>query len=204
MNEHQSHYSNFNVMDQKDHWDAHTRKIVEKRVEGETTKGFNCLSREEAHTLFELCSILLDDPRPPVLFFVIHHFDKKLSSDIGEAQRKKGVPKESTLIREGLHLLDEVCTRQHDVKFTEIKNEKTKKQLVNEMMQGTLSLQSGEDSVPTKDFIKKVFSEAVGAYYSHPDVWSEIGYAGPAYPRGYVRSELGHTDPWEAKSDGSQ
>ncbi|WP_369127188.1 hypothetical protein [Paenibacillus antri] len=36
------------------------------------------------------------------------------------------------------------------------------------------------------------------AYYSHPAVWSEIGYGGPAYPRGYVRTQLGQLDPWEA------
>ncbi|KQX56587.1 hypothetical protein ASD40_04085 [Paenibacillus sp. Root444D2] len=30
-------------------------------------------------------------------------------------------------------------------------------------------------------------------------VWSEIGYAGPAYPRGYVRTQLGQLDPWEAQ-----
>lgn len=37
--------------------------------------------------------------------------------------------------------------------------------------------------------------------YPHPRVWSEIGYAGPAYPRGYVRTQLGQLDPWEAKAE---
>src|SRR5436309_12917934 len=28
---------------------------------------------------------------------------------------------------------------------------------------------------------------ALGAFYSHPLAWNEIGFAGPAYPRGYMR-----------------
>ncbi len=35
-------------------------------------------------------------------------------------------------------------------------------------------------------------------YYAHPAVWSEIGFGGPAGPRGYVRLGVGERDPWEA------
>ena len=27
----------------------------------------------------------------------------------------------------------------------------------------------------------------LGAFYSHPWAWNEIGFGGPAYPRGYAR-----------------
>ncbi len=33
-------------------------------------------------------------------------------------------------------------------------------------------------------------------FYSHPWAWNEIGYGGPAYPRGYMR--LGATGPARA------
>ena len=36
------------------------------------------------------------------------------------------------------------------------------------------------------------------AYYSHPHAWSEIGFGGPASPRGYVRMDFDRRDPWEA------
>jgi hypothetical protein len=36
------------------------------------------------------------------------------------------------------------------------------------------------------------------AYYSHPTAWSEIGFGGPASPRGYVRMGFNRRDPWEA------
>ena len=76
-----------------------------------------------------------------------------------------------------------------------------KKEIVNDWMQGNPSY-NPINCIPVKDFMQKILSEAMSAYYSHPTIWSDIGYAGPAYPRGYVRSEIGLTDPWEAKRDG--
>jgi hypothetical protein len=39
------------------------------------------------------------------------------------------------------------------------------------------------------------------AFYSHPWAWNEIGFGGPAYPRGYAafgNPELGEREHWEA------
>ena len=38
----------------------------------------------------------------------------------------------------------------------------------------------------------------VPALYSHPKAWNEIGFGGPASPRGYVRLDGDRPDPWEA------
>jgi hypothetical protein len=32
---------------------------------------------------------------------------------------------------------------------------------------------------------------ALAAFYSHPWAWNEIGFGGPAYPRGYMRLQVG-------------
>ena len=37
-----------------------------------------------------------------------------------------------------------------------------------------------------------------GLFYSHPTAWNEIGFGGPASPRGYVRLDGDHRDAWEA------
>jgi hypothetical protein len=42
-----------------------------------------------------------------------------------------------------------------------------------------------------------LLGDCVSAYYSHPWSWDEIGYGGPAYPRGYMRLENGLPEPWE-------
>ena len=38
---------------------------------------------------------------------------------------------------------------------------------------------------------------ACGAFYSHPWAWNEIGFGGPAYPRGYKHLALDGREPWE-------
>jgi hypothetical protein len=45
--------------------------------------------------------------------------------------------------------------------------------------------------------------DIVLAYYAHPSAWSEIGWGGPASPRGYVRLDFNDRDPWEAVEVGS-
>jgi hypothetical protein len=38
----------------------------------------------------------------------------------------------------------------------------------------------------------------LSAFYSHPWAWNEIGFGGPAYPRGYARLGAGQREHWEA------
>jgi len=33
--------------------------------------------------------------------------------------------------------------------------------------------------------------------YAHPAAWAEIGFAGPAYPRGYKNIGVGKLEPFE-------
>jgi hypothetical protein len=47
-------------------------------------------------------------------------------------------------------------------------------------------------------FRQRVIPDIVGAYYGHPAAWNEIGFGGPAAPRGYVRTDFDRRDPWEA------
>jgi hypothetical protein len=47
-------------------------------------------------------------------------------------------------------------------------------------------------------FRERVTHDVLAAYYSHPTAWNEIGFGGPAAPRGYVRMYFNRRDPWEA------
>ena len=47
-------------------------------------------------------------------------------------------------------------------------------------------------------FRMRLARDLVLAYYAHPTAWSEIGWGGPASPRGYVRMDYDERDPWEA------
>jgi hypothetical protein len=53
---------------------------------------------------------------------------------------------------------------------------------------------------PPRFFTTVLLKEVVGAYYAHPAAWSEVGFGGPASPRGYVRLGTNQHDPWEAQA----
>ncbi len=44
-----------------------------------------------------------------------------------------------------------------------------------------------------------VMRAILAAFYSHPWAWNEIGFGGPAYPRGYMRLGVGQKEPWEVE-----
>ena len=53
--------------------------------------------------------------------------------------------------------------------------------------------------MPPKNFFQhRIVHDCCAAYYAHPIAWNEIGFGGPASPRGYVRLDMDKRDPWEA------
>jgi hypothetical protein len=51
---------------------------------------------------------------------------------------------------------------------------------------------------PARFFVDHILKTVAGLAYAQPAAWSEIGFGGPASPRGYVRLGIGERDPWEA------
>jgi hypothetical protein len=70
--------------------------------------------------------------------------------------------------------------------------------LLRAAQDGTLSNPAWQGMASKLFFAKRLLSDIVKAYYAHPTAWSEIGYGGPASPRGYVRMDFDRRDPWEA------
>jgi hypothetical protein len=57
------------------------------------------------------------------------------------------------------------------------------------------------DALPVGIAWTVVMRSALSAFYSHPWAWNEIGFGGPAYPRGYIRLAEGAAgaEPHEAR-----
>ncbi|WP_373231582.1 gluconate 2-dehydrogenase subunit 3 family protein [Cohnella sp.] len=191
-------YPSFNVLDEKDAWDDHTQQIVTSR--NHSIDKYQFLSEREAEILRSICSLLVDDSSPDTLAFVISHIDKTLYSSPGEGQRKVGVPAASELIRHGLKAMEQSSQQIYSLSFTELEAVK-QKNIINDISYSKAEPSSIWNGVPQKALFEKLMRLTVESYCSHPQVWSDIGYAGPAYPRGYVRTQLGQLDPWEAKKE---
>lgn len=69
--------------------------------------------------------------------------------------------------------------------------------LLKRMQDGALT-STAWTGMPCKPFFEhRVLADITHAYYAHPVAWNEIGFGGPASPRGYVRMQLDRRDPWE-------
>ena len=57
----------------------------------------------------------------------------------------------------------------------------------------------GLDGIDASTAWSVVMRYVLQAFYSHPWAWNEIGFGGPAYPRGYSRLGQGVHESWEGK-----
>lgn len=188
-------YPAFHVLDEKDAWDDHTQSIVNARLA--VLPQYSFLSAQEAVMLYDICSLLVNDSSSEVLQFVICHIDQTLHSSPGESQRNVGVPAGKDLIRLGLHALEKSAMHYESTFFLAL-DPAIQKQLLQRISEAKAEPATDWSNVPQQAFFQKLMNLTIESYCSHPKVWSEIGYAGPAYPRGYVRTQLGQLDPWEA------
>lgn len=65
------------------------------------------------------------------------------------------------------------------------------------MAAGELRHESWQGMSSSTFFRARLLTGIVSAYWSHPTAWSEMGWGGPASPRGYVRMGYDERDPWE-------
>lgn len=193
-----TYYPNYDVMNEQDAWDDHTQAIVGARLVREHDYRF--LTLTEAELLRTICSRLMDDDRGEIIQYVLCHVDETLSRNIGEGQRKPGVPAARQLIRDGLRAFDRSAQLRFGTHLFHV-TDNEQRQLMLEFGENRMEPAEEWGAISQKALFQKLLTLTVEAYYSHPKVWSEIGYGGPAYPRGYVRTAIGQLDPWEAKKE---
>jgi hypothetical protein len=190
-----NHYPTFDVMEESMKWDVHTKTIVNARLIREHAYGY--VTVVEAETLRAWCSLLMDDHRGEIIQYVINHIDQVLSENRGEGHRKVDTPPLRLLLRQGLKAIDETGWIANSQPFFQL----------DETNQRSIMLQISNDSypptknwggIPQKILFQKLLQLCVEAYYAHPLVWSEIGFGGPAYPRGYALHRPDQLESWEA------
>lgn len=189
-------YPDYDVMEHADQWDDLTREIVMQRLHPPTV--LKHLSDWEQNMIAKISEHLAYEDRGEIIAWIVSCFDSQLAADVGESERKPGTPPQEKLIRDGLKALDQWARMLSAQGFLECGTQ-VQFQVLSRLQLGSLpAIDQWKDSLQ-KDLFTKLAGMVIKAYYSHPVVWSDIGYGGPAYPRGYVRIELGLTDPWEAK-----
>jgi hypothetical protein len=107
------------------------------------------------------------------------------------------MPREGDAWRLGLKALEVEAQAGYGGPFHSL-SEMLQDSLLAHMQGGKLSAAEWGSMGSKQFFSKRMARDIVLAYYAHPTAWSEIGWGGPASPRGYVRLDFDERDPWEA------
>ena len=120
-----------------------------------------------------------------------------VAKDERDGYRQAKLPPLRDAWQRGLAALDSEARAAHGERFHALTSE-VQDELLKAMQRGELQ---GPDwrGMPSQLFFKeRVTHDILAAYYCHPKAWNEIGFGGPASPRGYVRMNFNRRDPWEA------
>ncbi len=185
-------YPDYNVLDEIDHWDEATRRVVLERVQ--TTPPLRFFTDAEARALGAFCDVVMAqdaEPKVPVLNMV----DAKLFAGKLDGFRYADMPDDRETWRLVARGLD-AAARQHGSPEFATAAAETQRSVVQALSEGTLH---GEvwDQLPPKKAWSVVMRAVLSEFYSHPWAWNEIGFGGPAYPRGYARFGVGQREAWE-------
>jgi hypothetical protein len=183
-------YPDYDVLEQADHWDEATRGVVLDRVERVPSIRF--FDEREVATLGAFCDLVMaqdSEPQIPVLAMV----DEKLSMGRAEGYRHVDMPPDPEVWREVARMLDSAAAEQGAGDFAGARPE-AQLLIVRRFAEGELRW----EGCPVDKAWGVAMRDILSAFYSHPWAWSEIGFGGPAYPRGYARLGPGQREHWES------
>ena len=186
-------FPDYDVLEQASAWDEPTRKVVMARIDDVPARTFFTVA--EWATLRALCDDLLaqdSEPRIPVLAFI----DAKHAAGKTEGYRYAGMPPDGETWRIVARGLDEAAGDGEGA-YARAGDEQ-RGEIVDAFAAAELSGGAWE-RVDVKRAWSIVTRDALGAFYAHPWSWNEIGFGGPAYPRGYARMGIGLSESWEGQ-----
>jgi hypothetical protein len=190
-------YPGYDVLSKRwtESWNDPTRRAIDRRLAVSREPRF--FSAIEWQTLEAVCDRIMPQPRdrPPVPLPA--YVDQKMADGLLDGYRYAELPPQGDAWRRGLAALDQAALGLHSRPFHALPSDQ-QDVLLGQMQKGELTSEAWGD-MPCKLFFEhRVIPDITHAYYAHPTAWNEIGFGGPASPRGYVRMGLDRRDPWEA------
>jgi hypothetical protein len=187
-------YPGFDVLNQAPHWDQVTKDLIEARVRTSppAVTFFSATERGCAHALLnDLTGQDRDDAPVPVTQMV----EARLAAGETDGWRYADMPEDGQAWRDTLGYLDADARDRCGTSFAEAAEADR-----HRLIQAVQDL-SGEDwhGLPAKHVWSLWTRYACTALYAHPDAWAEMGFPGPAYPRGYKNIGVDKLEPYEVR-----
>ncbi len=187
-------FPGFDVQAQVDRWDDVTAGVVLARLAPTTDLSFFTLAEDAvARPLFDLLLAQDAEPRVPVVALV----DARLAVDETDGWRYDDMPPDPDAFRQSFAALDEDARSAHGSLFTELTPTQQARLIA-------VVDQAGQDGgqwhgLPAKHVWSLWTRYGCTAFYGHPWAWNEIGFGGPAYPRGYSNPGIDARERWEVR-----
>ena len=184
-------YPDYDVLENADHWDPVTRKEILARAHEVPPVRFFTAAEERCLRAFLDVLLAQDsDPRIPVFEMV----DQKLHEGKLDGFQYENMPDDRETWRLVARGLDEAAGGDFAAASPDEQDD-----VVGRFADAKLSGGVWEELNVSRAW-SVVTRGALSEFYSHPWAWNEIGFGGPAYPRGYMRLHTGPTgrEPFEA------
>jgi hypothetical protein len=191
-------YAGYDVLAKWDSlsFDDTTRRVLARRLDAVPPRRF--LSELEWELLEAVNRRLLPQPDRKEPIPITPWIDAMLHENRGEGYRRPDMPPLREAWRLGLAALDDEARCRHSQGFVRLDPD-AQDALLRAISGNKVSSPRWEAVHAQRFFTHLLLKTAAGIYYAHPWAWNEIGFGGPASPRGYVRLGFGQRDPWEAR-----
>lgn len=191
------YYPQWRVMKEQRYWDAATRDLVLKRMT--PNKPVRFFNGQEAATMEAVLDRILpqDDREPQQRIPLLPVLDERLYTGRIEGFRYEEMPSDREAYRIAAAAFEAMAQELYQSSFSALTA--TSQELILKSIhdEAPLAAKDAWKGVSISRFWQLMVSDACSAYYAHPLAWNEVGYGGPAYPRGYMRLEEGEPEPWE-------
>ncbi|MBV9213105.1 MAG: gluconate 2-dehydrogenase subunit 3 family protein [Actinobacteria bacterium] len=184
-------YPDYDVLEQSSHWDDATREVVLARLDPPPIRFFD---DGEVPTLTAFCDTVTaqdSDPKIPVLSLV----DKKLHEGKLDGFQYEDMPDDRDVWRIVARGLDEAAMELGHPSFGEAPLD-DRHSICERFAAGELDGGAWNELNLTRAW-SVVMRGVLQSFYQHPWAWNEIGFGGPAYPRGYAALGVDRAEHWE-------
>jgi hypothetical protein len=185
-------FPGFDAAAQAGHWDPVTAGVVLRRLGPPPDMRFFTPAEEAVANA--LCDRLVGqdgDPRVPVAALI----DARLAERQTDGWRYADMPEDGHAWLDSLYYLDADAHAKFSWGFA-----KCDAADQDALIQAVQDLGSGGWHGLNAAHVWSLWTRyACTAFYAHPSAWNEIGFPGPAYPRGYKNTGVGAREPFEVR-----
>jgi hypothetical protein len=178
-------------------WNDQTRRVIDARM-ALYPDAHAFFTDDEWPTVVAICKRIAPQPadrsHPAPLAAML---DAKLAEDGRDGYRDARLPGQREAWRRAAAAFDAEARMRFGKRFADLDGAQ-QDDVLAAAQRGENASDAWGDMRSDLFFAKRLLHDVVGAYYAHPAAWNEIGFGGPASPRGYVRMNFDRRDPWEA------